>query len=484
MARMTSKPVRRTKIFISYSHRDKDWLARLQVHLKPLEREYELDIWDDTKIVPGSKWRDDIEQAVASAKVAVLLVSADFLASDFIGSDELPSLLSAAEKDGAIILPLILSPSRFVMTKGLNQFQSLNDPSTPLIGLPRSEQEAVLVRSTTIIESSLTPLSPLAQREESATPNIDVKRGMAMSSQQTHQALTLRKGPTPIKIISMTLLILVAAVAIASWVSGGRPARSELPILTPGPPAPNINVLDEGLRPGDPKYDNTPKFNELLDKLGPVRTIYFPSGAYYFNSRPKLITKNVVIVGDGINATSFIRNYDGGNYDEALIHTQRTIAIERVGILAASGTGGGGAVRLEGESASSSVLRDLYITGQPGGTFAIPLTLYSIDDKGIRGCNIDNVKLFAATLHLAWFVNVRGLTAKLDAYPAGGTVDYITVQGVDAGLKSDNVQIDTTHLVRMWVYTTNNLTLRTPGTLVIKDTVSTNIIKNGEVIKR
>jgi hypothetical protein len=92
--------------------------------------------------------------------------------------------------------------------------------------------------------------------------------------------------------------------------------------------------------------------------------------------------------------------------------------------------------------------------------------------------------IFAATLHIAWFVNVRGLIAKLDAYPAGGNVDHITVQGVDAKLKSDNVQIDTTHLVRLWVYTTNNLRLRTPGTLVIKDKVSTNVIKNGEPITR
>ncbi len=43
----------RTKVFISYSHKDEKWLKRLQVHLKPLERQRRLDRWDDTRIAGG-----------------------------------------------------------------------------------------------------------------------------------------------------------------------------------------------------------------------------------------------------------------------------------------------------------------------------------------------------------------------------------------------------------------------------------------------
>src|SRR5689334_18953275 len=127
----------RTKIFISYSHTDADWLVRLRVHLKPLERSLDIDIWDDTRIRPGSRWREEIQRIIALSRVAVLLVSADFLASDFIATDELPPLLKAAEEEGAIILPLILSPSRFQSISGLSQFQSVNPPSRPLINLSK-----------------------------------------------------------------------------------------------------------------------------------------------------------------------------------------------------------------------------------------------------------------------------------------------------------------------------------------------------------
>jgi hypothetical protein len=150
----TLKP-ERTKIFISYSHNDAEWLRRLRVHLKPLEREHRVEVWDDTMIKPGTYWKEEIERALAVAKVAVLLVTADFLASDFIATDELPPLLSAAEGDGAVILPVIVSPSRFLRIPSLSRFQTVNNPSRPLDGLTRNEQETILVKVSNTIEDLL-----------------------------------------------------------------------------------------------------------------------------------------------------------------------------------------------------------------------------------------------------------------------------------------------------------------------------------------
>ena len=146
---------RRNQVFISYSHADVTWLKRLQVHLKPMERYGAITRWDDTLIKPGTDWREEIRAALARARVAVLLVSADFLASDFINTDELPPLLAAAERRGTLILPVIVSPSRFEQTPSLSRFQAVNPPSQPLNRMRRGRQEEVFVRLSGTIEEAL-----------------------------------------------------------------------------------------------------------------------------------------------------------------------------------------------------------------------------------------------------------------------------------------------------------------------------------------
>lgn len=134
----------RTRVFISYSHRDARWLSRLQVHLMPLARNFKIDQWDDTKIKGGMIWRQEINDAMQTAKVAILMVSADFLASEFIVKDELPPLLAAASNEGALVLPVILSPSMFLHLPALSQYQAVNDPATPLMNMTKGKQEKVL----------------------------------------------------------------------------------------------------------------------------------------------------------------------------------------------------------------------------------------------------------------------------------------------------------------------------------------------------
>jgi len=119
-------------IFVSYSHQDSTWLDRLKVHLKPLERKYPLDIWDDTKIGAGSRWLEEIRLAIENARVAILLISADFLASDFIVNNELPHLLLAARTRGKVIMPVIVGHSLFESIDELSEFQAANNPKEPL----------------------------------------------------------------------------------------------------------------------------------------------------------------------------------------------------------------------------------------------------------------------------------------------------------------------------------------------------------------
>lgn len=130
-------------VFVSYSHIDKEYLSRFRVHTKPLERKGVVDIWADTEIKVGEKWKETIEQALSNAVIAVLMVSADFLASDFIVDNELPPLLEAAEKEGTKILPVIIKPCRFAREPHLAKFQALNAPENPLLLMPEIEQEVL-----------------------------------------------------------------------------------------------------------------------------------------------------------------------------------------------------------------------------------------------------------------------------------------------------------------------------------------------------
>lgn len=135
----------RTRVFVSYSRKDVMWLQTLQTHLKPLVEDGVFDLWDDTQIRAGMDWREEVNKALASARVALLLVSSDFLASDFIQTNELPPLLEKAASGGAQVLSLIVRPCLFREHVELSRYQAVNDPTQPLSGLSTHDAETTFV---------------------------------------------------------------------------------------------------------------------------------------------------------------------------------------------------------------------------------------------------------------------------------------------------------------------------------------------------
>ena len=145
----TNPKQERTNVFISYSHFDKEHLIDVQRHFKPFVNK--IDFWDDSKILPGKKWKEEIEKAISKTKVAILLVSTDFLGSEFISTTEIPPLLKAAEENGAVILIVILKPCLFEEFEQLNIYQALNAPNNPISKMNETEKEEFyvnLVRQT------------------------------------------------------------------------------------------------------------------------------------------------------------------------------------------------------------------------------------------------------------------------------------------------------------------------------------------------
>lgn len=145
----------RKTVFVSYSHKDFIYLDRIKIHLKPIERKGLVDLWSDTLILSGEKWKDKIEAALEKAAIAILLLSADFMASDFIVDKELQPLLKTAESNGTIIIPVIVKPCRFLREPSISQFQATNDPINPLCKLSEFEQEEIYEKISHRIELAL-----------------------------------------------------------------------------------------------------------------------------------------------------------------------------------------------------------------------------------------------------------------------------------------------------------------------------------------
>lgn len=100
-------------VFISYSSKDRAWKDRVSVHLETMRRAKVLDYssWDDSNIRAGDKWEALIHTAIENARVVLLLVSSDFLASEYIAEKEVPAFREGAKKGQLIIVPLMIRPS-------------------------------------------------------------------------------------------------------------------------------------------------------------------------------------------------------------------------------------------------------------------------------------------------------------------------------------------------------------------------------------
>lgn len=135
--------MKREKIFVSYSHKDKKLFDEFKTMLAPAIRKGVVDLWDDTKITPGKKWKDEIQSALDAARIAVLLVSPSFLESEFIANHELPPLLKAAEDDGLTVFWIYLSSCLYEETEIAN-YQAAHDVAKPLASLSKEKRQAVL----------------------------------------------------------------------------------------------------------------------------------------------------------------------------------------------------------------------------------------------------------------------------------------------------------------------------------------------------
>jgi internalin A len=120
-------------VFFSYSHKDEVLRDELETHLKLLQRQGVISTWHDRKILPGSEWDREIDRDLERARIILLLVSADFMASDYCWDTEVQMAMQRHESKQAFVIPIMLRSCDWK-----------NAPFAKLQGLPRDMKAVTL----------------------------------------------------------------------------------------------------------------------------------------------------------------------------------------------------------------------------------------------------------------------------------------------------------------------------------------------------
>jgi hypothetical protein len=113
------------EIFISYSHKDQEYRDKLVTFLTPLEFDNIIRVWHDQKIMPGQDWDKEITKTLAKSDIVLLLLSADFLASNYIRVKELKIAFERHAKQEAVVIPIIIRPCPWKRHQKLSELQAL-----------------------------------------------------------------------------------------------------------------------------------------------------------------------------------------------------------------------------------------------------------------------------------------------------------------------------------------------------------------------
>jgi hypothetical protein len=119
------------RVFVSYSHKDERYCEKLDVALAQLRRNGLISTWYDRKILPGDEWDREINENLNSADLVLLLISPDFLASDYAYNSEMSQVLERQQSRSAALVPIILRPSDW-RNSPLGSLQALPSKGRPV----------------------------------------------------------------------------------------------------------------------------------------------------------------------------------------------------------------------------------------------------------------------------------------------------------------------------------------------------------------
>jgi len=156
-------------VFVSYSHMDDQWRHVVVKWLKPSLKECGWDLWADDRLAPGYEWNKQLAWAIEHSHVAVCLVSADFVSSDFIRDTELPAL-RGRPRHAEYGIDWIPISTAIVRPVSLHNIEALWPPKKPVSTIKDKDerdlalQEIVERLLAKIARGALAPDPPIPSR--------------------------------------------------------------------------------------------------------------------------------------------------------------------------------------------------------------------------------------------------------------------------------------------------------------------------------
>jgi hypothetical protein len=98
------------EVFCSYAQEDATWLSKLEAHLSLLKRQGFVSLWHHRLLVAGADWSHEIDTHLNTASIILLLISADFLNSDYCYGVEMQRALARHAVGEAQVIPILLRP--------------------------------------------------------------------------------------------------------------------------------------------------------------------------------------------------------------------------------------------------------------------------------------------------------------------------------------------------------------------------------------
>jgi predicted ATPase len=154
------------KLFYSYSHRDARFLVKLEAALSQLKREGVLETWHDRRINPGQEWADIIDRKLEEADIILLLVSPDFLASDYCSEKEMARALERHAIGAAFVVPVILRSADW-QTAPFRRLQALPAGGKPITSWRNRDeafQDVIKGIRSLILKNPLPATTPVPSR--------------------------------------------------------------------------------------------------------------------------------------------------------------------------------------------------------------------------------------------------------------------------------------------------------------------------------